>query len=225
MVKKVIAGVAGVAVLAVAGFAVVVSMQPAAVHVERSSVIAAPAEVVWPYVVDHHKFLEWSPWQGLDPDQEVSFSDSSGAVGSWYAWSGDDNVGSGKMTITSLSQGTSVVNKLEFLEPFEAVANATTTIVPEGSGVKVTWAYDADNDFMGKAMGLFLDMDDMLGPDFQKGMDSLKGVSEQAAAEAAEAERKRVAEEEARRQAAAEGEEAAPGAKVAAPGAKARRPR
>lgn len=134
-----------------------------------------------------------------------SYSGPAAGVGAIYAWSGNDAVGTGKQTITTSEPPRLVRIHLEFIEPWPQTAPTTFTFTPAGEGTAVTWAIDGTNDFAGKAFSLFMDMDALLGKDFDRGLARLKGVAEaeatqarQAAAQAA----KRAAEAEALRKAA-----------------------
>jgi hypothetical protein len=72
------------------------------------------------------------------------------------------------------------------LKPFQAT-NATSFAFKQGDGdvTLVTWSMDGENGFMSKAAGIFMDMDKMLGGDFEKGLAKLKEIAEtQAAAKA-----------------------------------------
>lgn len=187
--KKVLLGVAGFAAVVVVGFVAAVSSQPSELRVERSKVVAAAPEDVWPYVSDLRKFTGWSPWEDRDPNQVAEFSDPSHGVGAWYTWAGNDDVGSGKMSIRSLEENRQVVEDLEFIEPFASRALVTLSLEPVEGGSRVTWGFVSENDFMGKAFGMFVDMDEMLGADFAKGLDRLAPLAEAARRERVEAAR------------------------------------
>jgi hypothetical protein len=206
--KKVLLGIAGALVVTIGGVAAAASMQPETTHVERSVTVAASAADLEPHVSDFTNFVNWSPWTGLDPDQTTTFSDPSGGQGAWYTWEGNDDVGKGRMDLTLQEPG-KVTHHLTFLEPFAAEADANILWTQQGDGLEVTWTYDADNDFMGKVMSLFMDMDDMLGPDYEKGLASLKSNVEKDA-ETRIAKEKQAAEQAATEAAAkaAEGEAA-----------------
>ncbi len=181
--KNILLGLAGGVAVLVIGFVVAVSMQRPATHIERSITMAATPADVFPYVNNFDRWMAWNPWQGLDPDQKVTFSDVREGKGAWYAWDGNDQVGRGKMTITESVPNERVVEDLQFFTPFEAQAVVTMTLAAEGDKTRLTWAYDHEDGFMDKATGLFLDMDAMLGADFQRGLDLLKPLAEKAAAE------------------------------------------
>jgi uncharacterized protein YndB with AHSA1/START domain len=184
-----IAGIVGVLVV---GAIAIVAMQPSHEHIERSRIVAATPADVWPHVADYKNFGAWSPWAAMDPAQTTEISEPSTGVGAKYSWK-SEVTGSGSQTFTVVEPESKIVEDLVFTEPFEATAVVTFTLEPAEGGTKVTWAYDTDNGFMAKAAGMFMDMDAMLGADFEKGLGSLAGVAEGDAAariarEAAEAE-------------------------------------
>ena len=187
MAKKILIGVAGIILLLL----IVIATRPATYHVERSVTIAAPASAVFPWVADLHKFGAWSPWAELDPEMKVAFEGPETGVGSIYRWDGNDQVGAGSLTVTAYVPNEKVAMDLIFLEPFASAAKSGLQVAADGEGAtKVTWSLDGDNNFMGKAMSLVMDMDTMIGADYEKGLAKLgtvvkKSVSEVAAAPAA----------------------------------------
>ena len=193
MVKKILLGVAGVVVLLVVGVLGAAAMQPDTTHVERSVTVAAPPADVFPFANNFDLWVGWSPWQHIDPNQVVTYSPSHEGKGAWYEWTGNKDVGHGRMTIVESSPPGKVVEELHFMEPFESTATATLTFVPEGDNTRVTWAFDEKQDLMGKTACLFMNMDQMLGDDFQRGLDQLKPQAE-AVAQARMANEKAAAE-------------------------------
>jgi len=162
-----------------------VATRPAGYEVERSATVAAPPEVVYGQVSDFGRWAEWSPWAKLDPSMKTTLSGTPASVGHGYAWTGNDKVGQGRMTITEAAPGSRVAIKLEFLKPFASTSPTTFTLAPDGAGTRVTWKMTGTNDFMGKAFSLFMDFEKMIGGDFDKGLAQLKAVSETAARQAA----------------------------------------
>lgn len=200
--KKALLGIAAVLGLGVVGLAGAASMQEDHTHLERSITVAASAEDMSYFATDLKGFNEWSPWEGLDPDLKQEYSDPSGGVGATYKWSGNDDVGEGIMTVKTVEDA-KVEHDLEFIKPFEGKAMATITWAPKGDQLEVTWAFDQDNGFGSKMAMLFMDMEAMLGADYEKGLAQLKPVIEKAATERkarseAEAEAKAKAEAEAK---------------------------
>jgi uncharacterized protein YndB with AHSA1/START domain len=166
-------------ILAVLGTALaillgLIAMQPANYAVERSAVIPAPPEVVFAQINDFSKWNAWSPWAKLDPNMKTTLSANPAGKGASYHWIGNDDVGEGSMTILDSKPNESVAIDLQFKEPFESKALTTFTIKPEGAGSNVTWSMKGDNNFMGKAFSLFMNMDKMIGADFEKGLSQLK---------------------------------------------------
>jgi uncharacterized protein YndB with AHSA1/START domain len=176
MLKKILIGLGVVfAVLLIA-----ISLQPATFHVERSATISAPPEAVFAQVNDFHAWRAWSPWEKLDPAMKRTFDGAPAGVGAKYAWVGNKDVGEGRMTIEE-SSPTKIAIKLEFLKPFEATNTATFTFSKTADGTQATWAMDGNNNFFSKAMSLFMNMDKMIGPDFERGLAGIKTAAEAAA--------------------------------------------
>jgi hypothetical protein len=160
-------------VLILVGLAVFVATRPAEFRIVRSRTVAAPPDVVHAYVNDLHKWPEWSPWEKLDPAMKREYSGAPAGPGAAYHWSGNDDVGEGRMTITDSRPPQSVTIRLEFLKPFAATNTTQFDFAPSGSGTNVTWAMTGHNNFMAKAFSAFMDMDEMVGADFEKGLAGL----------------------------------------------------
>jgi hypothetical protein len=175
MLKKLLLVVA----LLVVAVVIVVGTRPETYHVERSAKIDAPAEAVFAAVSDFRTFPEWSPWQKRDPAVRTTVSTPSAGVGASYAWQGNKDVGKGRMTITESRPPSRVRERLEFIEPFASVAETGFDVKPEGpTAAAVTWSMDGKNNFMGKAFSLVMDMDKMIGKDFDAGLANLKRLVE-----------------------------------------------
>jgi carbon monoxide dehydrogenase subunit G len=165
--------------------AVVVALQPAQFHIERSTTTAAPPATVFAQVNDFHAWRAWSPWEKLDPNMRRMFDGPGSGVGAKYSWSGNDDVGEGKMTIEGSDAPSHIEIKLEFIKPFAATNTATFKFVPEGNGTKITWSMDGNNNFMAKAFGMVMNMDQLVGKDFELGLAQLKKVAEAKSGQAA----------------------------------------
>jgi uncharacterized protein YndB with AHSA1/START domain len=178
MLKKI-----AIAVLAlVVVFVIVVATRPSHFHIERSSRIAAPPEVVFALVDDFHRWRSWSPWEKLDPAMNREYSGAPRGTGAAYRWAGNDDVGVGNMRITESQPPSRVVIALEFEEPWQATNATSFTVVPEAGGSKITWGMDGESNFVFKAMGLFMDMDGIVGKDFEAGLSNLQLIAEADAA-------------------------------------------
>ncbi len=206
MLKKISLALA----VALIGLGAVVASRPSTFRVERSITIAAPVDLPFGIVNDFHKWQYWSPWAGKDPKMQTTFDGPYAGPGAIYTWSGNDQVGKGKMTILDARLYESIQVQLEFLEPFAATNTAHFTFqpTPEGS-IKMSWAMEGNNTFLGKAMSLVMDMDAMIGKDFEQGLATIKTLTEN------EAKNRR--EREAQRKARAEAEAAARAAQESQP--------
>jgi hypothetical protein len=181
MVVKILVGLAVVVV----ALAVVIATRPDTFHVERSVDIAAPAERAYSQVADFHQWSTWSPWEKLDPDMKRTYSGAASGTGAQYAWTGNKQTGEGRMTILEASAPSRIAIKLEFIKPFAATNQATFTFAQTATGTKVTWAMDGTNNFMAKAFHMVMNMDKLVGGDFEKGLAAMKTNAERAAPQVA----------------------------------------
>ncbi len=147
---------------------------------ERSTVIAAPPEAVWGHVSSLSAMDAWSPWSAMDPNMTKSVEGTDGTVGAISKWEGNKDVGKGEQRIDELKPHSLVRTHLTFIEPWSSESEALIELAPEGEGTMVTWAMTGTNDFMGKLMGKFMDMDALIGKNFEKGLRMLKEQAEQA---------------------------------------------
>jgi len=146
--------------------------------VERSAIIAAPAERVYAQIVDFRRWPAWSPWEDLDPNMERTYSGADSGPGAATAWSGNRKAGQGTMEISEAAEPSEVKIALEFLKPFKSRSTTTFSLKPQGEGTEVTWTMVGPTTFMTRVMGIFKSMDKMIGPDFEKGLGRLKAVAE-----------------------------------------------
>ncbi len=152
--------------------------KPDTFRIERAATMNASAEKVFPLIADFREWLNWSPWEGRDPALKRSYSGAERGKGAVYAWEGNKNVGSGRMEILEANSPSKIVIKLDFLKPFEAHNTAEFTMLPQGGATNVIWVMHGPAPFMSKVMQVFMNMDRMIGKDFEAGLSSLKAVSE-----------------------------------------------
>lgn len=174
LVKKILIALAAIVVI----FLVVVATRPADFRVERTATLAAPMPVVFEQVNDLHKWDAWSPWAKLDPAMKSTFSGPPAGTGAAHHWVGNSEVGEGRMTITESRPNELVRMKLEFIEPFAATNTAEFTFKPDGDRTTITWSMSGHNGFMAKAFCMFMDMDKMVGGQFEQGLSNMKSVVE-----------------------------------------------
>lgn len=180
MLKKILIVAAAVIAVLVA----IVASRPSTYEVERSATIGAPPDLVYAQVADFGRWSEWSPWAKLDPGMKTTLTGTAATPGHAYAWTGNDKVGEGRMTITELEPGRQVSIRLEFLKPFASTSATRFSFAPDGSGTRVGWKMSGTNGFVEKAFCIFMDMDKMIGGDFEKGLGQLKAVAEAEARQA-----------------------------------------
>jgi Polyketide cyclase / dehydrase and lipid transport len=177
MRKKLLIALAAVAAV-LAAFAVVVAMQPSEFRVARSAIIFAPAPDVFAQVNDFHNWEAWSPWAKLDPNAKVSFAGPHSGEGAIFTWSGNSKVGEGRMTLIESKPAERIRIKLDFVKPMEGTSIAQFVFTPQGESTAVTWSMTGHNNFIAKAVCLFMNMDRMIGGDFEQGLVNLRAVVE-----------------------------------------------
>jgi uncharacterized protein YndB with AHSA1/START domain len=174
MLKKILIGLA-VIIVALLGYA---ATKPDTFRVERATSIKAAPEVIFSHLNDFRSWRGWSPWEKLDPALQRTYSGAAVGAGAVYEWKGNSDVGAGRMEILESSPSSKLNIKLDFTEPFEAHNTTEFTLTPEGEATNVTWAMHGPNLFIGKVLGLFMDMDGMIGKNIETGLANLKTVAE-----------------------------------------------
>ncbi|PTU31485.1 SRPBCC family protein [Stenotrophobium rhamnosiphilum] len=165
-----------VAIAAVLGYA---ATKPDTFQVSRSVSIKAPPEKIFPLINNLHSWTTWSPYEKLDPAMKRSYSGPESGVGAAYSWEGNNTVGAGKMEVSESTPSSAVKFKLDFFKPFNTHNTAEFTLAAEGDSTTVTWTMDGPSPYISKVMGVFFNMDKMIGDAFTDGLNNLKGLSEQ----------------------------------------------
>lgn len=163
---------------AIAVVLVLAMTKPATFSVVRSTTVNASAANLHAMINDFHAWGDWSPWEKLDPALNRTFSGAATGKGAIYEWTGNNKVGAGRMEILSEIPGAKVEIKLDFIRPFEGHNLTTFTITPGANGTAVRWEMTGPNAFIGKVMSVFMNMDDMIGKDFEKGLANIKQAAE-----------------------------------------------
>lgn len=180
MLKKAILVIAGVLIATVVVFCCVVAMQPADFTIVRTTTINATPDKIFEQVNDFHKWEAWSPWAKIDPAMKTTYSGPQAGPGSTYAWVGNNDVGEGKMAITASHPNEHIAIDLEFIKPFAAKNITEFTFKPDGEKTSVTWTMTGKNNFISKAFNLVMNMDKLVGGDFEKGLAQIRSVVESA---------------------------------------------
>jgi uncharacterized protein YndB with AHSA1/START domain len=174
-----IAVIAAVLVLAIVAILILAATKPDRFSVQRATTVKAPAEKIFPLINDFRRWGSWSPYEHKDPVMKRSFSGAASGKGAVYAWDGNKNVGSGRMEILDATAPAKIVIKLDFFTPFEGHNTAEFTMLPQGDGTNLTWLMHGPAPFMAKIMHVFMNIDRMVGKDFEIGLANLKRLTEQ----------------------------------------------
>jgi uncharacterized protein YndB with AHSA1/START domain len=175
---EIIAIVAVVLAVAIAVVLILAAIKPNTFSVRRATTVKAPPERLFPLINDFHQWVTWSPYENKDPAMKRSFSGAESGKGAVYGWEGNKNVGSGRMEILDTSVPTKIVIKLDFFTPFEGHNTAEFTMLPQGDGTNLTWVMHGPAVFISKVMQVFINLDHMIGKDFEAGLANLKRLTE-----------------------------------------------
>lgn len=124
-------------------------------------------------VASFREWLHWSPWESVDPSMQRTYSGPVEGVGAKYAWKGNRKAGAGTMEILEAAEPSRIHLRLEFIKPMKAVNPTTFSFTPEGGGTRVTWTMTGENKGLSRVFMLFMNMDKMVGGDFEKGLAQL----------------------------------------------------
>jgi uncharacterized protein YndB with AHSA1/START domain len=175
---EIIALIAVILAIAIAVVLVLAATKPDRFSVQREITVRAPAEKIFPLINDFHQWVAWSPYEHRDPALKRTYSGAESGTGAIYAWEGNNNVGSGRMEILETAVPSKIVIQLDFFKPFEGHNTAEFTMLPQGDATHVTWLMHGPAPFMNKLMQVFMNLDKMIGKDFEAGLINLKTVTE-----------------------------------------------
>jgi carbon monoxide dehydrogenase subunit G len=174
MFKKIAIAIV-VLIAAVLGYA---AMQPDTFRIQRSARIQAPPERIFAVLNDFQQSPSWSPYEKKDPSMKRAFSGAPVGKGSVYEFDGNKDVGAGRIEIVESLPRKKVTLQLDMIKPFKARNIVEYTLEPRGDATEVTWAMHGNAPFLSKLICLFMDMDKMVGTDFEVGLANLKAVTE-----------------------------------------------
>jgi hypothetical protein len=177
MLKKILIAL----VVLVAAFAGYVAMQPDELHIQRQATIAAPPGAVFEQVNDLKKWDAWSPWAKMDPNAKIGFEGPAAGKDAAFTWSGNDQIGEGRMTIVESRPSDLVDIKVDFTKPFENTSSSKFEFKPEANQTQVTWSMGGKQNFIEKAMCIVFNGKKMIGDEMEKGLSNLKTVAEKSA--------------------------------------------
>ncbi|WP_298739305.1 SRPBCC family protein [uncultured Chitinophaga sp.] len=174
-VVKILLWIIGILVVV---FLILLFTAPTKMHIERTVVINAPANVIWPHLVKFEEFNKWNPWYKMDPGAQHTLSGEDGTVGAASTWKGE-KIGEGKLENVSLEPYTNVQQKLYFIKPWESVASCYFKLNEAEGKTTVAWGFDSEFPRPQNIMGLF--MEGSLKKDYDNGLQELKHRAETAA--------------------------------------------
>ena len=175
---KVLIIIFAVFIVAVGAVLAYAATRPDVFQVRRTIVVNAAPDKIFPYINDFKSWTAWSPYENRDPNMQRTYGSSTSGKGATYSWNGDKNVGSGSMEIVDAPAPSRVTIKLDFTKPFEAHNMADFRLEPANGGTQVSWSMSGPTPFLGKILHVFIDMDKMVGRDFETGLANLKSVAE-----------------------------------------------
>jgi len=172
-------GIAALILVFIAGVVIAASMRPTDISYQRTIMTSASADTAFAIFSDLARWDEWSPYNKKDPDLKKEISVPSTGLGARYAWDGNKDIGAGRMTITAIDPGRSLDMRLEFDRPFKCNNHVEWRVDDEGEQRRITWSMDGKSDaLLPRIVGLFMDMDKMVGGDWEVGLETLKGIAE-----------------------------------------------
>jgi len=151
---------------------------PAKFTVERSLTVESPGDIVFEKVGYFKNWDKWNPWKAKDSKLKTLFGPNDGKTGSYWLWKSDKS-GEGRMTSTEIKDQQLLAYHVSFEKPYKAEADGHIKIEPEGVKTKITWMIEGTNPFHLRVLNLL--MDKWIGPEFEKGLQLLKVVTEQEA--------------------------------------------
>ena len=167
-----------VVLLVIAGILLYAAARPGTFHIERSAIVQASPEKVFPLINDLHNWPRWAPQDRGDPTMKRTFSGAGSGTGAVSDWSGSGETGQGRMTITQSLPPQSVTIAVDWQRPFRARNLNQFRLQPDGPNTRVTWSMTGPNLFVMKLMSVFKDMDRMMGQHFEQGLNNLKTAAE-----------------------------------------------
>jgi hypothetical protein len=175
---EIIAIIAVILAIAIAIVLILAATKPDTLRVQRATSIKAPADKIFALINDFHQWVTWSPYENKDPAMKRAYSGAESGKGAVYAWDGNNNVGSGRMEILETAVPAKIVIKLDFFKPFEGHNTAEFIMLPQGDVTNLTWTMTGPAVFMSKVMQVFMNLDNMIGRDFEVGLANLKKITE-----------------------------------------------
>lgn len=162
----------------IAAVLLIASRRPNGFRTERSVVIAAPRESIFPRIADLRAMNTWNPFVEPDPAIRIAYCGPERGKGAVHTWAGNRHVGEGRLEVLEAEAPSRLDMRLQMFKPFKADNLVEFRLVPEGAGTRVSWAMSGQQPLLAKAMTMFFDCDRMVGGQFEKGLAKLKAQAE-----------------------------------------------
>lgn len=166
-----------VLLLAIAVVLMLAAMRADQFSVSRKISVRATPEKIFPMINDFHRWVDWSPYEKIDADLKRGYAGAASGVGAAYTWEGQ-KTGQGSMDIVESVPPSRIAIKLEFTKPVRASNIATFELAPKGDSTEVTWSMSGPTPYLFKIVHVFINMDHMVGKDFETGLANLKALAE-----------------------------------------------
>ena len=163
--------------VAIGALLAIIASRPSTFHIARSATLPAAAPAVFAQINDFRNWQNWSPWEGIDSSIKRIYEGPTSGTGATYSWAGDRQIGEGRLTIIESRPPEFIRIRLEFIKPFAATHTAEFLLKPEGDNTTVTWSMSGTNNFVAKGFSLLMNMDKMIGGQFEKGLQKLGTVA------------------------------------------------
>ena len=160
------------------GFLFYVASRPSHFEVARELEVQAPAEKIFPFINNSKLANDWMPWKDSDPEVRMSYSGPDEGVGSTSSWESSGHMGTGKAEVVVSEKNKSVKTQLTYTKPMAMTQLAEVSLTPTATGTRVRWQVSGESNFMGRLMCVFMNMDKMVGGEFEKGLSRLKTMVE-----------------------------------------------
>lgn len=170
-----------IAVVLIAAVFIFAAARPDTFRIQRRASITTPPDKVFALINDFHNWGKWSPWENMDPEMKRTHSGATAGKGAIYEWAGNKKVGRGRMEIIESSPSSRIMIQIDFIEPFERHNMTEITLKAERDSTNITWAMYGESPYIAKLMGLFFNIDNMIGKDFETGLSNMKSVAEERA--------------------------------------------
>lgn len=174
---KIIGIIAGVFVIAIIGVLAYAATLPDTFRVQRSISVKASPEKIFPLINNLKDMNEWNPFAKQDPSIKITYSGPASGKGAAHAWT-SEKAGEGRLEITDSSPPSQVNMRLDMIKPMEGHNAIVFALQPQSGGTDVSWAMSGEYNYISKVICVFVNMDRMIGGEFEKGLADLKVMAE-----------------------------------------------